>query len=292
MYKTKKFKADLKRKEEQRKIKDAAKVAKTAKKEQAKLNAEDRVIRKKPKNMTDEELRNEVNRLAMELDYQKKSWQVERGKKGPSALDKADEFFERPTGRIVAEVGKNIVTQVASNALTNIIKEKTSSIEQEKLKGQKLKNKKAKAEAKKAEIEKDAAQKDYDSKYGKKENKEGKTESKSAEEYVKDAFSGAKGKKGQAWGKKESSSSGAETNKKEKTYTGNPFTPPNSEKTGSSSSSNKGFTFDPVDPISSEIVNDYTSKVINNLSLPSGNSTLLLPSESSYTLSLKKLGLK
>ena len=298
MYKTKKYKAKLALKQEKQKVKDAAELAKTAKKEQAKLNAEDRVIKKKAKNMTDEELRNEVNRLAMELDYQKKSWQVERGKKGPSALDKADEFFERPTGRIVAEVGKNIVTQVASNALTNIIKEKTSSIEKEKLKGQKLKNKKAKAEAKKAEIEKDSAEKEYESKYEKKDkNSDGdekKSDTKSAEDYVKDAFSGtksggAKGKKGQTWGKKDNNPSGS-TNKKEKTFTGNPFTPGGNKEGTSGSTEKKGFTFDPVDPISSEYVYNQSINVVKDMVLPKGNSTILLPANTDTTL--KKLGLK
>jgi hypothetical protein len=258
--------------------------------------------------MTDEELRNEVNRLAMELDYQKKSWQVERGKKGPSSLDKLDDFFERPTGRIVADIGKNIVTQVASNALTNIIKEKTSSIEKEKLKGQKLKNKKAKAEAKKAEIEKDSAEKEYESKYGKKDkNNDGdekKSDTKSAEDYVKDAFSGtksggAKGKKGQTWGKRDNNQSGStnkkdqkseSTNEKEKTFTGNPFTPGGNKEGASGSTEKKGFTFDPVDPISSEYVYNQSINVVKDMVLPKGNSTILLPANTDTTL--KKLGLK
>ena len=298
MYKTKKYKAKLALKQEKQKVKDAAALAKTAKKEQAKLNAEDRVIRKKPKNMTDEELRNEVNRLAMELDYQKKSWQVERGKKGPSALDKADEFFERPTGRIVAEVGKSIVTQVATNTLTNIIKEKTSTLEKEKIKGQQLKNKKLKAEAKKSKLDEEAAEKEYESKYGKKDkNSDGdekKSDTKSAEDYVKDAFSGtksggAKGKKGQTWGKKDNNPSGS-TNKKEKTFTGNPFTPGGNKEGTSGSTEKKGFTFDPVDPISSEYVYNQSINVVKDMVLPKGNSTILLPANTDTTL--KKLGLK
>lgn len=298
MYKTKKYKAKLALKQEKQKVKDAAELAKTAKKEQAKLNAEDRVIKKKAKNMTDEELRNEVNRLAMELDYQKKSWQVERGKKGPSALDKADEFFERPTGRIVAEVGKSIVTQVATNTLTNIIKEKTSTLEKEKIKGQQLKNKKLKAEAKKSKLDEEAAEKEYESKYGKKDkNSDGdekKSDTKSAEDYVKDAFSGtksggAKGKKGQTWGKKDNNPSGS-TNKKEKTFTGNPFTPGGNKEGTSGSTEKKGFTFDPVDPISSEYVYNQSINVVKDMVLPKGNSTILLPANTDTTL--KKLGLK
>lgn len=305
MYKTKKYKAKLALKQEKQKVKDAAALAKTAKKEQAKLNAEDRVIKKKAKNMTDEELRNEVNRLAMELDYQKKSWQVERGKKGPSSLDKLDDFFERPTGRIVADVGKNIVTQVASNALTNIIKEKTSSIEKEKLKGQKLKNKKAKAEAKKAEIEKDSAEKEYESKYGKKDksdsSEETKSEGKTAADYAKAAYeqatkskgsksnsksSGAKGYKGTTWGKKDKSDN--TYNVKDDQY-GPVFS--TSKNTGSSGSSEKKeFTFDPTDPISSEYMYNQPSSIVKNLSLSSGDSKLLLPANTDTTL--KKLGLK
>lgn len=305
MYKTKKYKAKLALKQEKQKVKDAAELAKTAKKEQAKLNAEDRVIKKKAKNMTDEELRNEVNRLAIELDYQKKSWQVERGKKGPSALDKADEFFERPTGRIVAEVGKSIVTQVATNTLTNIIKEKTSTLEKEKIKGQQLKNKKLKAEAKKSKIDEESAEKEFKSKYGKKDksdsSEETKSEGKTAADYAKAAYeqatkskgsksnsnsSGAKGYKGTAWGKKDKSDN--TYNVKDDQY-GPVFS--NSKNAGSSGSSEKkGFTFDPTDPISSEYMYNQPSSIVKNLSLSSGNSKLLLPAPTDETL--KKLGLK
>ena len=298
MYKTKKYKAKLALKQEKQKVKDAAALAKTAKKEQAKLNAEDRVIRKKPKNMTDEELRNEVNRLAMELDYQKKSWQVERGKKGPSALDKADEFFERPTGRIVAEVGKSIVTQVATNTLTNIIKEKTSTLEKEKIKGQQLKNKKLKAEAKKSKLDEEAAEKEYESKYGKKDknsysdSNEKKSDTKSAEDYVKDAFSGtksggAKDKKGQTSEKRDNDSSGS-TNEKEKTFTGNPFTPGGNKENASGSTEKKGFTFDPVDPISSEYVYNRASNAVKKInSIGSGSTKVPLLSSSASSLNKK-----
>ncbi len=296
MYKTKRYKAKLALKQEKQKVKDAAALAKTAKKEQAKLNAEDRVIRKKPKNMTDEELRNEVNRLAMELDYQKKSWQVERGKKGPSALDKADEFFERPTGRIVAEVGKSIVTQVATNTLTNIIKEKTSTLEKEKIKGQQLKNKKLKAEAKKSKLDEEAAEKEYESKYGKKDKNsdsdEKKSDTKSAEDYVKDAFSGtkssgAKGEKGQTWKKRDNNQSES-TNEKEKTYTGNPFTPGGNKEEASGSTEKKGFTFDPVDPISSEYVYNRASNTVKKInSIGSGSTKVPLLSSSASSLNKK-----
>lgn len=296
MYKTRKYKAKLALKQEKQKVKDAAALAKTAKKEQAKLNAEDRIIRKKPKNMTDEELRNEVNRLAMELDYQKKSWQVERGKKGPSALDKADEFFERPTGRIVAEVGKSIVTQVATNTLTNIIKEKTSTLEKEKIKGQQLKNKKLKAEAKKSKLDEEAAEKEYESKYGKKDKNsdsdEKKSDTKSAEDYVKDAFSGtktsgAKGEKGQTWKKRDNNQSES-TNEKEKIYTGNPFTPGRNKEEASGSTEKKGFTFDPVDPISSEYVYNRASNTVKKInSIGSGSTKVPLLSSSASSLNKK-----
>ena len=200
MYKTKKFKADLKRKEEQRKIKDAAKVAKTAKKEQAKLNAEDRVIRKKPKNMTDEELRNEVNRLAMELDYQKKSWQVERGKKGPGVVDKMDEFFERPTGRIVANLGSNIIQQVATNSLNKIIEEKTLASKRTELANKKQQLENNKKIGKNWDIANEAAQEklrqdkktfeaDFNEKYGKKETSDTQPKTSTT----------AKSKMGQTW---------------------------------------------------------------------------------------------
>lgn len=302
MYKTKKYKAKLALKQEKQKVKDAAAIAKTAKKEQAKLNAEDRIIRKKPQNMTDEELRNEVNRLAMELDYQKKTWQVEKGKKGPSALDKADDFFERPTGRIVAEVGKSIVTQVATNTLTNIIKEKTSTLEKEKIKGQQLKNKKLKAEAKKSKVDEESAEKEFKSKYGKKDkndsSEETKSKGKTAADYAKEAYEQATKSKGSKSNSNSSSDKGTAGGKKDKsdnTYNvkddqyGPVFS--SSKNAGpSGSSEKKGFTFDPTDPISSEYMYNQPSSIVKNLSLSSGDSKLLLPAPTDETL--KKLGLK
>ena len=119
MYKTKKYKQKLALKAQKQKVKDEADLAKTAKKEQAKLNATDRVVKKKAKNMTDEELSNEVNRLTKELEYQMKSWRVKKGQKGPTSLDKMDDFFERPTGRLVADIGKSVATQAATVAVKN-----------------------------------------------------------------------------------------------------------------------------------------------------------------------------
>lgn len=187
MYKTKKYKAKLALKQEKQKVKDAAALAKTAKKEQAKLNAEDRVIKKKAKNMTDEELRNEVNRLAMELEYQKKSWQVERGKKGPTMLDKADSFFETTTGRLVGQLGSNIIQNVAQTQLNNIISEKTNT-----LKKQQILNAKKVGEKTQAEI--DLKKAEYKKTYGdtessnKNTNTDTKSETKSAGDFVKEAL--------------------------------------------------------------------------------------------------------
>lgn len=224
MYKTKKYKARLALKQEKQKVNDAAAIAKTAKKEQAKLNAEDRVIRKKPQNMTDEELRNEVNRLAMELDYQKKSWQVERGKKGPGTIDKLDEFFERPTGRIVAQLGGNIIQQVATQSLNKIIEEKTSTLKKQQIANAKKTGEKIKAETDRINQTAANEKKDFDAAY---ENTYGKksdytsdraawekqnytntssntssssstTKTKSASEYVSEALKNAKGAAGTA----------------------------------------------------------------------------------------------
>lgn len=293
MYKTKKYKAKLALKQEKQKVKDAAAIAKTAKKEQAKLNAEDRVIKKKAKNMTDEELRNEVNRLAMELDYQKKSWQVERGKKGPSALDKADDFFERPTGKIVAEVGKNVVQNVAQTALNRMIEERTSI-----LKKTQIENAKKTGEKIQIEIDNLKAKKSKEEDNNSSDTKSTKTsnsDTKSAEDYVKDAFFGTKsggggGKKGKTWGKRNNNNSSGSTNKKEKTFTGNPFTPGGNKEDTSGSTEKKGFTFDPVDPISSEYVYNQSINVVKDMVLPKGNSTILLPANTDTKL--KKLGLK
>lgn len=183
MYKTKKYKAKLALKQEKQKVKDAAELAKTAKKEQAKLNAEDRVIKKKAKNMTDEELRNEVNRLAMELDYQKKSWQLEKSKKGPTMLDKADSFFETTTGRLVGQLGSSIIQNVAQTQLNNIISEKTNT-----LKKQQILNAKKVGEKTQAEI--DLKKAEYKKTYGDTEssNKNTDTNTKSAGDFVKEAL--------------------------------------------------------------------------------------------------------
>lgn len=294
MYKTKKYKAKLALKQEKQKVKDAAELAKTAKKEQAKLNAEDRIIRKKPQNMTDEELRNEVNRLAMELDYQKKSWQVERGKKGPSALDKADEFFERPTGKIVAEVGKNVVQNVAQTTLNRMIEERTSILKKTQIENAKKTGEKTQLEIDELKAKKSKEENNSSETKSESYKNNTKSDTKSAEDYVKDAFSGtktsgAKGKKGQTWGKRDNNSSGS-TNKKEKTFTGNPFTPGGNKEDTSGSTEKKGFTFDPVDPISSEYVYNQSINVVKDIALPKGNSTILLPANTDTTL--KKLGLK
>lgn len=310
MYKTKKYKAKLALKQEKQKVKDAAALAKTAKKEQAKLNAEDRVIKKKAKNMTDEELRNEVNRLAMELEYQKKSWQVERGKKGPTMLDKADSFFETTTGRLVGQLGSNIIQNVAQTQLNNIISEKTNTFKKIQIANAKKTGEKIQSEIDRNKQDAANAQKAFDAEYKKtygdteSSNKNAGAGTKSAEDYVKDAFSGtksggAKGKKGQTWGKRDNNQSGStnkkdqkseSTNKKEKTFTGNPFTPGGNKESASGSTEKKGFMFDPVDPISSEYVYDQSINVVKNIALPKGNSTILLPANTDTTL--KKLGLK
>ena len=181
MYKTKKYKAKLALKQEKQKVKDASALAKTAKKEQAKLNAEDRVIRKKPKNMTDEELRNEINRLGMEIDYNKKVW--EAAKKEPSVLDKANEFFDSPTGRVVANLGTQIITNVATKALNEIIAEKTST-----LKKTQIANAKKMGEKTQAEIDNLRSDSKNTSDKSSETKKDTKTETKSAGDFVKEAL--------------------------------------------------------------------------------------------------------
>lgn len=181
MYKTKKYKAKLALKQEKQKVKDAAALAKTAKKEQAKLNAEDRVIRKKPKNMTDEELRNEINRLGMEIDYNKKVW--EAAKKEPSMLDKANEFFDSPTGRVVANLGTQIITNVATKALNEMIAEKTST-----LKKTQIANAKKMGEKTQAEIDNLRSDSKNTSDKSSETKNDTKSETKSAGDFVKEAL--------------------------------------------------------------------------------------------------------
>lgn len=181
MYKTKKYKAKLTLKQEKQKVKDAAALAKTAKKEQAKLNAEDRVIRKKPKNMTDEELRNEINRLGMEIDYNKKVW--EAAKKEPSILDKANEFFDSPTGRVVSNLGTQIITNVATKALNEMIAEKTST-----LKKTQIANAKKMGEKTQAEIDNLRSDSKNTNDKSSETKNDTKSETKSAGDFVKEAL--------------------------------------------------------------------------------------------------------
>ena len=133
MYKTKKYKAQLALKTKKQEIKNAGKEARAIKKEQLKVQNMGKNSRgvKKTKDMTDEELKKEIERLGMEIDYNKKAWQAM--KKEPSMLDKANDFFESPTGRIVGQLGSNIIQNVATTTLNRMIEEKTGVLKKQQI---------------------------------------------------------------------------------------------------------------------------------------------------------------
>lgn len=210
MYKTKKYKAQLALKAKKQEIKNAGKEARALKKEQIKVQNQGKNSRgvKKTKDMTDEELKNEINRLSLEIDYNKKAWQVM--KKEPSVLDKANDFFESPTGRIVGQLGSNIIQNVATTTLNRMIEEKTSALKKQQIANSKKLGEQTqtiidrnKQDAANAQKEFDA---EYEQKYGKKSTESSKVEQKSAADYAKAAFEQATkstghatGKKGQPW---------------------------------------------------------------------------------------------
>ena len=151
-YNTQKYKADLKSKaqkekdvrsakEERNRIKENSKTMLLARKKQGKF---DRLNKKeeakldnqgrqkigfgKTKNMSDEDLKNAIERLKLQAEYNK---QYVLATQPNSALTKADRFFDSPTGRAVMDLSKavlpNIATQVSGKIADKLLADKKQS---------------------------------------------------------------------------------------------------------------------------------------------------------------------
>lgn len=149
-YNTQKYKADLKSKaqkekdvraakEERNRIRENSKTMLLARKKQGKF---DRLNKKeeakldnqgrqkigfgKTKNMSDEDLKNAIERLKLQAEYNK---QYALATSPNSALAKADRFFEGPTGKMIS--------QIAINTLPDILKTTTNKMIEKQLEGKK-----------------------------------------------------------------------------------------------------------------------------------------------------------
>lgn len=123
MYKTKKYKAKLKLKENKQKIKNAAEEAKFLKKQQqevAKTTAK-LAERKKASEMTDEELDHEIKRLGNELDYSIKKY---KASKGVTLFDKINVAANTTIGQAVTQLGVDIARNAANRTINNIVDSK------------------------------------------------------------------------------------------------------------------------------------------------------------------------
>ena len=130
-YNTQKYKADLKSKakreadtrtakEERHRVKEYAKTERLAKKEQAKTDSKgtNGIKFRKTKNMSDEELSKAIDRLKLQAEYNK-AYTIATSPN--SALAKADRFFEGPTGKLVGEIAKQTIPNIANTALNKVL---------------------------------------------------------------------------------------------------------------------------------------------------------------------------
>ena len=127
-YKTEKYKMYLKSKEQRNRDKIAAKEERQRIKEQSKndrlMIKEQAKISKKEKDaiQSKEELRDKIEKLNLQIEYNKKLREAEK----PTALTKANEFFNTPTGKLVGQVITstipNLVTQSAQKVIENKLK--------------------------------------------------------------------------------------------------------------------------------------------------------------------------
>lgn len=122
-YKTKKFKAKLALKSKKQKIKDAAEEARTLKKEESKLTKKvaNMAEKKKVGEMSDEELRHEIDRLGMELDYNIKKYHAG---KGVTMLDKVNAAISTPLGQTITQLGVDVAKNAANRYVNNILDSK------------------------------------------------------------------------------------------------------------------------------------------------------------------------
>lgn len=131
-FKTEKYKMYLKSKEEKHRIKLQMKNERFARKEMAKLNKQQEKFDKKKddvslKNklnrtrkyaMNDDELKNAVDRLKLEAEYNK-NYVLATSKS--KALIKADRFFEGPTGKAFTQIAANTIPNVANTIVSKLM---------------------------------------------------------------------------------------------------------------------------------------------------------------------------
>lgn len=144
-YKLKKYKSDLKSKEqikkdkraskeernrikeyaktERLKAKEQAKTIKLQNKEQAKIDEQKNNLRN-TKNMSGDELKQAIERLNLEIEYNKKAVIA---KNPNSALAKADQFFESTTGKIAAQIAVNTLPTLIQQGANKILDSKLNS---------------------------------------------------------------------------------------------------------------------------------------------------------------------
>lgn len=122
-YKTKKYKQKLALKTSKQRIKAAAKEAKYLKEQQEKVSKKTAEIakRKSASEMTDEELKNEVNRLGMELDYNLKKYKSE---KGITVFDKINAAADTTIGNAVLNLGVDVARNAANRTINNFVDSK------------------------------------------------------------------------------------------------------------------------------------------------------------------------
>ena len=109
-------------KEERNRVREAAKTEKLARKEQAKIDKKMAVLKGtklgKTKNMSDEDLQTAINRLKLEVEYNK-NYAI--ASKPNSALARADRFFEGPTGQVVKAVAVATIPKVAEQFVSKTL---------------------------------------------------------------------------------------------------------------------------------------------------------------------------
>lgn len=122
-YKTKKYKQKLALKTSKQRIKAAAKEAKYLKEQQEKVSKKTAEIakRKSASEMSDEELRNEVNRLGMELDYNLKKYKSE---KGITVFDKINAAADTTIGNAVLNLGVDVARNAANRTVNDFVDSK------------------------------------------------------------------------------------------------------------------------------------------------------------------------
>lgn len=135
VYKTQKYKDDLRSKakkdadtrhakEERNRVKEWSKTERLAKREEARINDKSNsgtpniFKSKKPKNMSDDELRSAIEHFKLQAEYNK---QYVLATQPNSALAKADRFFGSETGKAAVDVAKAVLPNAANTAVSQVL---------------------------------------------------------------------------------------------------------------------------------------------------------------------------